>query len=430
MKVLLINPSNEMMYPGSPPISLAILASYLQQFGHEIKIIDMASGQDYMNLEFDPDVVGITGTTPTIDNAYTCADYFRSLGKMVVIGGPHASVMPDEASFHANFVVVGEGEKVFERILDRSAIDYAKDSRTKCQIIQGEPIMDLDEIPMPAYNLLNMEYYLLTPMAKLITCLPENSRMGCLLTSRGCPYHCTFCHNSFKNIKYRFNSAKRVVDEIEYLITVYKIQALFFIEDNFFVNKERVKEVCNLMIERGIKIPWGANARVDNLDEETLILAKKAGCIQVTFGWESGSQKMLDVYNKGTTVKQNEDSIKICNNVGLLANGTVMIGGPGETIEDLELTRNFMVNNNITGGVGVCVTTPFPGTKLWEDLVKEEKIFLNYVNYKDFNFTKNPVKCHDISDAKFNEILFKLRTIAGYRLMQSKLNFEMWKVNL
>jgi radical SAM superfamily enzyme YgiQ (UPF0313 family) len=424
MKVLLVNPSNDGMYPGSPPISLAILASYLRQFGHELKIVDMASGQDYKNIEFDPDVVGITGTTPTILDAYECADYFGSLGKRIIIGGPHASVMPNEAVAHAHSVVIGEGEIIFKEILDL----FSKGDLQ--EILNGIPIKDLDEIPMPAYDLLNMEYYLSTPMAKLITCLPENARMGCLLTSRGCPYHCTFCHNSFKNIKYRFNSAKRVVDEIEFLIKEYHIEALFFIEDNFFVNKERVQEVCNLIIERGINIPWGANARVDNLDEETLILAKKAGCIQVTFGWESGSQKMLDKYEKGTTIKQNEDSIKICNNVGIMANGTVMIGGPGETIEDMELTRKFMIENNISGGVGVCVTTPFPGTKLWEDLIKEEKIFPNYLNYREFNFTQTPIKCHDIPNTKFNEVLYQLRKIAGMRLIQSKLNYEMRRVNL
>ncbi|MBE3092788.1 MAG: B12-binding domain-containing radical SAM protein [Chloroflexi bacterium] len=430
MKVLLINPSNNGMYPGSPPISLAILASYLRQFGHELKIVDMASGQDYKNLEFSPDIVGITGTTPTILDAYECADYFKELGKRVIMGGAHVSVMPDEALAHADWVVTGEGELAFKIILEeieKIPIDDEVNLKIK---IKGTPIMDLDEIPMPAYDLLNMEFYLSTPMAKLITCLPENLRMGCLLTSRGCPYHCTFCHNSFKNIPYRFNSAKRVVDEIEFLIDKYKIEALFFIEDNFFVNKERVKDVCNLMIERNIKIKWGGNARVDNLDEETLILAKKAGCIQVTFGWESGSQKMLDIYNKKTTVQQNEDSIKICNNVGLMANGTVMVGGPGETIEDMQMTLDFIVNNHITGAVGVCATTPFPGTKMWEDLEKEGKIYPSYINYREFNFSQIPVKCFDMPMSQFMEILNKMRTIAGMRLTQSKLNYEIRKIKL
>ena len=331
MKVLLVNPSNGGMYPGSPPISLAIIASYLRKFEHELKIIDMASGQSYVDLDFDPDIVGITGTTPTILDAYECAKYFKDKGKKVIIGGAHASVMSEEAITHCDTVVTGEGETAFKDIIDNDLTG----------IIKGVPLMDLDEIPMPTYDLLNMEFYLSTPMAKLITCLPDDTRMGCLLTSRGCPYHCTFCHNSFKNIKYRFNSAKRVVDEIEYLIKEYKIEALFVIEDNFFVNKARAKDICNLILDRGIKIKWGANSRVDNIDEEILILAKKAGCIQVTFGWESGSQKMLDIYNKQTTVKQNEDSIKMCNNVGLLANGTVMIGGPTRNNGRYEIDKRF-----------------------------------------------------------------------------------------
>ena len=99
-------------------------------------------------------------------------------------------------------------------------------------------------------------------------------------------------------------------------------------------------------------------------------------------------------------------------------------------MEDMKLTRDFMVNNHITGGVGVCATTPFPGTKMWEDLVKEEKIYPDYLNYREFNFSQIPIKCFDMPMSKFMEIFNKMRTIAGFRLYQSKLNFEINKVQL
>jgi radical SAM superfamily enzyme YgiQ (UPF0313 family) len=418
MKVCLINPDNN-LYHGSPPISLAILAGYLRKHGHTLKIVDLATGEDYKReiLIFKPEVVGITATSPVITLAYEIADYCTRCGFKVIMGGAHVSVKPDEALKHAQTVVVGEGEVVFKEYLN----EINKNPQLVSGILNAIPIENLDDIPIPAYDLLNMEFYLSSQFSKLITCLPENTRMGSMLTSRGCPYNCTFCHNSFKNLKYRFHSAKRVVDEIEYLIKNHNIHALFFIEDNFFVNKERVKEVCNLMIDRGIKIFWGANARVDNLDKETLVLAKKAGCIQVTFGWESGSQKMLDKYNKKTTVKQNEDSIKLCNEVGLMANGTVMIGGPDETMEDIELTRKFMVENFISGGCGVCTTTPFPGTKMWEDLEKEGK--LSDIDWGKFNFSYRPVKMDNLSDEDFYNALNRLRTICELTVKQSKLNF-------
>jgi anaerobic magnesium-protoporphyrin IX monomethyl ester cyclase len=407
MKVALVNPSNPNMYGGAPPVSLGILATYIRQFGHDVKIIDLVVGQNYKEeLEvFNPEIVGITGTTPAIMDAYDIADYAKSKGYKVVMGGPHVSVMPNEAMNHADTVVVGEGEVVLKKIIDENLKG----------IIKGEPLMDIDSVAMPSYDLMDMEWYLSTIQAKLLSFVKPNARMGTLLSSRGCPYNCSFCHNSFKNLRYRFNSPERVVDEIEYLIDRYEITSLFFIEDNFFVNKERVKKICKLMIARGIKIPWGGNSRVDNLDLETMKIAKEAGCRQITFGWESGSQRMLDAYNKRTTVKQNEDSIKLCNEVGILCNGTLMIGGPNETLDDMRKTRDFIVKNNITGGVGVCATTPFPGTKLWDECIEMGVLIPSQINWRRFDFTNIPVKMFDnkIQIKEFFDILEKMRTLAG-----------------
>jgi len=409
MKIVLINSTNG--FAGAPPINLMILAGYIRQW-HEVVIIDNNLKKDLSELkEMNPDIVGITGTTPSINQAYECADYCRKEGYKVVMGGPHVSALPDEAIQHADAVVVGEGEIAFKKIIDENLTG----------IIKGEPIMDLDEIPMPAYDLFDIEFYITRKEMRFLRHYGKE-RFVSIMTSRGCPYNCTFCHNSYREIKYRFNSAERVVSEIEYLIKNYKIESFFFIEDNFFVNKERVKEVCSLMIERGINLPWGANARVDNLDRETLILAKQAGCKQVTFGWESGSQRMLDIYNKQVTVEQNAESIRLCNELGLQADGTFMIGGPGETLEDMKLTTKFIVENGIAG-MGVCVATPFPETQLWKDLEKEGKIIPSYINWSDFNFTTFPVRMFDetISDETFKEILNLLRTLCGHKLVEQQI---------
>ena len=258
-----------------------------------------------------------------------------------------------------------------------------------------------------------MEIYLTREELKHLRHIPSNNRYINILTSRGCPYSCTFCHNSYRNVKYRFNSPERVVSEIEYLIKNYQIESIFFIEDNFLVDNERVKQLCNLLIKKGINLPWGANSRVDNLDRETLILAKKAGLKQITFGWESGSQKMLDIYNKGVTVEQNADSIRLLNELGIQADGTFMIGGPTETIEDMKLTAKFIVENRISG-MGVCTTCPFPGTQIWKDLEKEGKIMMSYINWIDFDFTQFPVRMFDenINDKTFMNILHELRVLS------------------
>lgn len=416
MKICLLNPTNQRMYFGAPPINLMILAAYIRQW-HEIVIIDISTNKNALSKlkEINPDLVGITGTTPSIVQAYACADYARANGYKVVMGGSHVSVMPNEALKHADTVVVGEGEIAFKKIIDENLTG----------IVKGEPIMDLDEIPIPAYDLFNIEFYITRKEIRYLRHYGRN-RFISILTSRGCPYNCTFCHNSYRNIKYRFNSAERVVSEIEYLIKTYQIESIFFIEDNFFVNKERVQRLCNLLIKKGINLPWGANARADNLDKETLILAKKAGCKQVTFGWESGSQKMLDIYNKGITVKQNAESIRLCNELDIQADGTFMIGGPGETLEDMKLTAKFIVENGISG-MGVCVTTPFPGTQLWKDLEKEGKIMESYIDWKDFNFTDIPIRMFDekIDDNSFRHILELFRQLCEYKYAEEEIKLKL-----
>jgi radical SAM superfamily enzyme YgiQ (UPF0313 family) len=413
-KLALINPSNKFSYSGAPPISLALLASYIKQFNHQVKIVDMASGDNLSQIdEFKPDLVGITGTTLTINTAYLCADLARKKGYKVVIGGIHASILPEEAIKHADAVVIGEGEIILKKIIDENLTG----------IIKGIPIENLDELPLPAYDLLNMEFYV-SVKPKILRCIPENSRTGNILTSRGCPYSCTFCHNSFKGLKFRYNSAEKVIEEIEYLIKHHQIDSLFFIEDNFFVMKDRVKKICELIIERKIRIRWGGNSRVDNLDKNLLILAKEAGCVQITFGWESGSQRMLDIYNKRTTILQNEESIKLCNEIGIFPNGTFMIGGPDETIEDIRLTKEFIKNNRITGGIGVCITTPFPGTKMWNDL-KEQGRIPEKINYEDFNFLFSPFKICDIDNQTLVDISNKLKDLEAYKQYQYQIEEQL-----
>jgi tRNA A37 methylthiotransferase MiaB len=176
------------------------------------------------------------------------------------------------------------------------------------------------------------------------------------------------------------------VSEIITLVETYSIQALFFIEDNFFVNKIRIRKICELIKKEKLNLIWGANARVDNVDLEILQIAKEAGCRQVTFGFESGSQRILDVLNKRTTTEQNRRAIELCNKVGIIPQGTVMIGSPTETIEDVEATQQFLRESDIKS-VGVCIATPYPGTALWE-WCKRHKLIPQKFNWSELDYNK------------------------------------------
>jgi len=359
-KVALINPGKDEKYAVQEPLNIGFIASYLEKNGIEVTIIDELAGQN-VEKELDkykPDVVGITATTPLAPDAYRIGDLCKKRGILTVIGGVHASVLPEEALQHADVVVKGEGEVAMLEIVRRGI---------KSGVVSCPYIKNIDEIPPPARHLMQMDFYLHTKDRLPETYLyfvPPHTKVASILTSRGCPYNCIFCHNSWRGIPYRFNSPERVISEVKYLIEKYHIQALFFIEDNFFVNKPRVKKICELMKRENINIIWGANSRVDNIDLEILQIAKKAGCRQVTFGFESGSQKILDVLNKKTTVEQNKRAIELCNKAGIIPQGTIMIGNPTETIEDVRATQQFLKESDIKS-VGICITTPYPGTQLW-----------------------------------------------------------------
>jgi radical SAM superfamily enzyme YgiQ (UPF0313 family) len=286
-------------------------------------------------------------------------------------------------------------------------LDIIKDD-IRSGIVKRPYIKDIDEIPAPARHLMRMDFYMRSKERMPHTYLyfvPPHTKVAAVLTSRGCPYDCIFCHNTWKNMPYRFNSPERVVSEISELSRIYGVKAVFFIEDNFFVNKKRVIEICFLLRQQGLNIIWGANARVDNIDLEMLKVAKDAGCRQITFGFESGSQRILDILNKKTTVEQNKRAIELCNQAGIIPQGTVMIGNPQETIDDIRATQQFVRDCDIRS-LGVCITTPYPGTKLWE-WCEQRNAIPKKIDWADFNYSKVVIQ---VSDALSVAQIKKLRS--------------------
>lgn len=399
-KVALINPGKNNRYAITEPLNLGFIASYLEKNNIEVVIIDELAGQNVRSEieKFVPDIVGVTATTPFITDAYRVTDLCRKMGILTVLGGVHASVLPEEALKHADIVVKGEGEAAM--------LDIVK-GNIKSGIVSRPYIKDIDDIPLPARHLMQMDFYLQArdrlPNAYFFQFIPPHTKTASIFTSRGCPYSCTFCHNSWRGVPWRFNSPKRVVLEIEQLIKEYGAEALFFIEDNFFANRLRVKEICNLLEEKGIKIIWAANSRVDNIDLEILQIAKEAGCREIVFGFESGSQRILNVLNKKTTVEQNKRAIELCNEAGLIPAGSVMIGSPTETVEEVRATQEFLKEANVKN-VGVSITTPFPGTELW-NWCEKRKLISPSLKWSDFNFAKTVIPaCETISPEELKKL--------------------------
>lgn len=361
-KVALINPGKNQEFAINEPLNLGFIAGFLEQSGVEVRIIDELAGQNVEQgiREYKPDIVGLTATTLLAPEAYRIADFCRKEGILTVMGGVHATIMPEEALRHVNVVVKGEGELAM--------LDIIKEGITS-GIVSRPFIKNIDDVPMPSRHLMDMEFYIKVKDRLSGTHLyfvPPHTRTGAILTSRGCPYRCVFCHNSWRGLPVRFNSAQRAIGEIQHLIEAYKIKALFFFDDDLFSHKPRLKEICQSMIENKFNLIWSCQARVDDIDLETLQLVKEAGCRQIGFGFESGSQRILNILKKDTTtVEQNRRAIELCKKVGITPWGTFMIGNPTETIADVRMTQQFIRDSGISS-FGVHITTPFPGTELWQ----------------------------------------------------------------
>jgi len=406
-KVALIFPGKDKRYAIQEPLNIGFLASYLEKHGVDVIIIDQLAGQDVKKEieDFGPDIVGITGVTPVILDAYEIADMCREMGILTVMGGVHVTALPEEALQHCHIAVIDEGEIALLEIVK----EFEKGNVKKLYGKMSRPfIRDIDEVPAPARHLMKMDFYLYTKdrfPESWLHFVPPKTKIAEIITSRGCPHQCIFCRNSWRMTPVRFNSAERVVLEIEDLIENYGVRHLFFIDDNLFTNKDRLRKICKLIKDRNIDIEWGANSRVDTIDDETLQLAKEAGCRQVTFGFESGSQRILDVLNKRTTVEQSKKAIKMCKEKNLIVNGTFIIGNPTETIEDIKVTQKFIAESDIDYP-GVGILTAYPGTKLWK-LCEERNLIPEELNWENFIADRVAIPCNTIIPKKKIEQLLQ-----------------------
>jgi anaerobic magnesium-protoporphyrin IX monomethyl ester cyclase len=370
MKVALINPGTLVKWAGSEPLNLGYIASYLESKKFDVRIFDQLTNSNAIKdiIDFKPHIAGLTATTPLADDAYKIAKILKNYHILTVMGGIHASLFPEMSMDNGiDIVVRGYGEQAMADILEKEIISG---------IIEGTPPGNLDDIPKPARHLISMDFYLKTPkFVPNYVFVPSGQKSARIITSRGCAYKCTFCHNSIDRTRVFFHSPERVLEEIEELINIYNTRYFFFLDDNFLMKKSRLREICSKILSKGLKIHWACQATSNEIDIEMLPLMKKAGCRQVIFGFESGSQKILDILQKGTTVEKNIQALRKVKEQGMITQSYFLVGNPGETEEDLQLTRNFVTDNKkYLDSVLVSFLAPFPGTKLWNDMKERHLI--------------------------------------------------------
>ncbi|MEM1520261.1 MAG: radical SAM protein [Candidatus Korarchaeum sp.] len=382
------------------PLGLAYLASIAREEGHDVAIFDFPSlNSDTDSARsllrgFDPDVVGVSSTTPAIYDAYEVARISKELNEnaVVMIGGPHATFLPSYTLRSCPFidiVIRGEGEESFReslRVLERSDFDLNSlkgvrgiSYREPSGGIRHNPprqlVRDLDALPMPAYDLIDWDLY---RIGKL--------RYGVMMTSRGCPFNCIFCSSSLQFGKlWRAHSVDRVMEELRILREDFGIREIEFLDDTFTLNRRRAREICERIVREGIDLSWSASSRVNTFDKDIAGAMRAAGAHAVYFGIESGTQKVLDFIGKGIRLSQAIDAVKTAATCGLKALGSFVIGFPIETEEDVKRTIGFAKELNVDYAQ-FTVATPYPGTKLWDFAIKNKLLTtLNWRLYTTVN---------------------------------------------
>lgn len=417
MKILLVAPParsaiKEVLGVTSPPLGLAYIASVLENSGEDVKIIDSLAENCTLHdikREIDSwgaDIVGVTSTTPTFYDALKVAKIAKESGAVTVLGGPHVTFTAKETLSNYSFVdyvVQGEGEFTMLELVrsikkgeePKSVLGLSY--RAKSGVIKENhprpPLMNLDALPMPAYHLL--------PMSKYVF---QGYRFATMVTSRGCPFKCVFCSSSrICGKRWRGHSAKRVVDEIEFLMDRYKIKFIEFLDNTFTFDKNRVKEICNEMASRGIDVMWTCSSRVNLFDRELAFRIKDAGCQIVYFGVESGSQRILNLMKKGITLEQSVKAIRLAKEAGINTVASFILGMPDESVEEANATIEFATRLN-PDYAQFTICTPYPGTELYDYAVKNDLLLTRDWSKYD---ALTPVMKTKISIRKLRELLAK-----------------------
>ena len=319
--------------------------------------------------DFNPDIVGISIWTTFAASAFHIARLSKEIKPAcsVIVGGPHATKAEEilKLSPYVDYVVKGEGE-----ITIRELVQSLEGGKNKLSAIAGlsyredneirhnqnrEKAKDLDKFPFPDRTLLMNETKY------------TSEDMGLIMTSRGCPYGCTYCSTDTRRVSYR--SIDNVLKEIRLVKERYGTTQFSFKDDSFTVNRKRVEELCDRLIKEKFNINWECNTRVNLVTEDLLLKMKKAGCNSIKVGIESGSERVLRAMNKGITHDHVKNAANLFRKVGIHWTGYFMMGVPGETVEDVYKTLDFMYEIK-PDFASIGVYEPFPGTPMFAEGIK------------------------------------------------------------
>ena len=381
MKIILVFPRLKHESLGDPPLGLAYLAAYLRKnTNFEVSILDMA----FLSVKEAairltrkrPDIVGIYFSTPTYASAMEIVKVARKADAFVVVGGPHATVVPESLAGKVDAIVIGEGEKVFAELamacVDKRNLEainsiWFRNNGEVARSAPGEPLSDLDILPHPARDLLDMERYINN--CQYFDCVDMKMRSTTMIASRGCPFKCSYCQptlNKMFGSKIRLRSPEDIIAEIKELRSRYAVNAVFFHDDTFGFDKKWLAAFCDKLILEVPRLIWGCNSRADLLDEDSLEIMRKSGLRCLHIGAESANQRIIDdIYDKGIKLLNVSQAVETAKKNDIRTMCFFMLGAPTETRQEIENTISFASGLQLDEAV-FNIVSPMPGTFLYE----------------------------------------------------------------
>lgn len=412
-RILLIYPPSRAQRHGTCPLGMLLLAAVLEKAGHQVHLLDAnaaahrRSNEEIVQIagELRPDVIGITLLTTIIKESYRLAMDLKNIGAKLLAGGPHATLLPEEAIDHGfDAVVMGEGEptvaEAVEALLGFAAKEDVKgwvyrDTNGQSKRTEPRPLVDnLDAFPFPARHLVNPGDY--GPFK-------DSTQHANLFSSRGCPARCLFCWGQLFGKRFRFRSAQNILEEIFLIHDTYGIKHFRFVDDAMAVDRKRIEEMCKGLLQRNLGVTWTMMTGVNSVDEDLLKLVAHAGCTEIEYGIESGDPETLKKIRKPHTLEMVKHIVPMTAKVGIKPWLYFILGFPWEDVEAIEATRKLMIELSpyvdcFHPSAG-SILIPFPGTEVYEKY-KKQYGFENWWLSEDRRFDAPDMNNHSYWESK------------------------------
>ena len=440
MRIVLVHPTGSNWVPGKKditaianrmaPLGLLSIAAYLEREGHEVFVLDCLGPEALKNndahvrsiLQKDPHMVGFSATTSGFLDGYDLAVRLKALRPHVktVFGGVHISALGSTLlnGYEAiDYLCLGEGEATLAELASGQAPARINGLawRDGAQAVLNPPrpqIPDLDDLPFPAYEKLKgfpkgynlpLFSYIHTPGATMVT-------------SRGCPYQCSFCDRSVFSRGYRYNSAAYIYAHAAYLKRRFGVRHLNIYDDLFTAQRKRIADFCSLLISKPLGMQFNCAVRVGHCDDELLVMLKAAGFLQLSLGIETGDENQLAVHKPGVHLEGVRDTVRRIQARGLRAKGLFMMGLPGETVESIQKTTEFALSLRLDD-MNMSKFTPFHGAPLWGSIREMGVLDEDWrkMNCLNFVFIPKSIDSKEVLEQLYNQHVKRFYTDPAWR---------------